>query len=58
MTQISKALGWAGVLIALALANRFGLIADQDATMMFAIIPALWIANGGLRRCTWRKAAV
>lgn len=41
---ITQALGWAGVLIALAFANRFGLIADKDAAVMFAIVPALWIA--------------
>lgn len=54
MTSTSTSLCWAAALIALAFANRFGLIADKDATTMFAIIPALWIATGGLgqrRRC-------
>lgn len=55
MTPISKSLGWAGALVALALANRFGLVADHDATTMFAVIPALWVASGGLGRgCTLR----
>lgn len=57
MTPISKSLCWAAVLIALAFANRFGLIADKDASLMFVLIPALWIATGGLGRCIWRKAA-
>lgn len=56
MTSISKSLCWAGMLIALAAANAAGLIADKDATTMFAVIPALWIATGGLRGCIWRKA--
>ena len=57
MTPISRSLCWAGALIALAFANRFGLIADHDASTLFVIIPALWVATGGLNRCTWRKAA-
>lgn len=58
MTQITKALCWAAILIALALANKFGLIADKDAAVMFAIIPAMWIAmtsRDGARSC--RKSA-
>lgn len=56
MTPISKSLCWAGTLIALALANRFGLIADPAATTMFAVIPAVWIATGGVGQC--RKCKV
>lgn len=56
MSSISKSLFWAGTLIALAFANRLGLIADKHATTLFAVIPALWIATGGLGRCTLRKA--
>lgn len=58
MTPISKSLCWAGALIALALANRFGLIADKDAAALFAAIPALWIAAGGLGRTCQPKVGL
>ena len=58
MTQFRKPLWWAAAFIALALANFFGLIADKDVTTMFAVLPALWVASGGLGRCTFRKPAV
>ncbi len=58
MTMNLKSLCWAGVLIALALANAAGLIADKDATVMFAMIPALWVASGVLGRDCRRKASV
>ncbi len=48
MTPIRTSLIWAAAFILLALANRFGLIADKDATTMFAVLPALWVATGGL----------
>lgn len=54
MNSISKSLCWAAALIALAIANRLGHVADKDANLMFAVIPALWVATGGLgqrRRC-------
>lgn len=51
MTRFTKSLCWASAFIFLALANRAGLIADKDASVMFAVIPALWAANGALRRC-------
>lgn len=57
MTSNPGSLGWAGTLIALALANWFGLIADKDANILFVILPALWVASGGLGRCTRRQAA-
>jgi len=57
MTPIRTSLLWAAAFILLALANRFGWIADKDATTMFAVIPALWVASGGLRRCGARKVA-
>jgi len=57
MTPIRTSLFWAAAFILLALANRFSLIADKDATTMFAVLPALWIASGGLGRCRWRKVA-
>jgi hypothetical protein len=41
----------------LALANRLGWIADKDATTMFVILAALWVATGGLGRNCRRKAA-
>lgn len=44
MKPIPSALIFAAGFILLALANHFGLIADKDATTMFAILPALWIA--------------
>ena len=50
MTPISRSLCWAGALIALAFANRFGLITDHDASTLFVIIPALFAATGGLNR--------
>ena len=54
MTQTTRALCWAAILITLALANKFGLIADKDAAVMFAIIPAMWVAftsRGCARSC-------
>ncbi len=57
MTQITQSLCWAGMLIALALANRAGLIADKSATTLFAVIPALWVASRASRPCGLRKAA-
>lgn len=58
MTTIYKNLCWAGAFMALALANRFGLIVDGSATTLFAILPALWVATGGLGSCALRKAKV
>ncbi|MEQ1497462.1 MAG: hypothetical protein ABL914_02290 [Novosphingobium sp.] len=58
MTAISRNLCWAGSFIALAVANRFGLVADTNAATIFVILPALWVATGELGRCSWRKAAV
>ena len=51
MTICSRSLCWAGVFVAVAWANRLGVITDANATTMFAILPALWIATGGLGRC-------
>lgn len=45
MNQIKGAICFALVLIALAAASRLGLIADKDAGVMFAIVPAVWIAT-------------
>ena len=55
MTNLRTSLFWAAAFILLALANRFGLIADKDATTMFAVLPAAWVASGGLRRCGSRQ---
>jgi len=55
MTTFAKSLCWASALILLAAANRFGLIADKDATVLFAILPALWVASSGLGRCAPRR---
>lgn len=55
MTNLRTSLLWAAAFILLALANRFGLIADKDATTMFAVLPAMWVASGGLGRCGSRK---
>ncbi|MDL2352991.1 MAG: hypothetical protein QFC78_09100 [Pseudomonadota bacterium] len=55
MTNLRSSLIWAAAFVLLALANRFGLIADKDATTMFAILPAVWVASGGLGRCRLRK---
>lgn len=56
MTNLRTSLFWAAAFILLALGNRFGLIADKDATTMFAILPALWVASRGLGTCRQRKA--
>ena len=56
MTNLRTSLIWAAAFLLLALANRFGLIADNDAATMFAILPALWVASGGLGRSCGRKA--
>lgn len=58
MTSISKSLYCAGALIALAGANAVGVIADKDAAALFGVIPALWIAMGGLGRTCQLKAAL
>ncbi|WP_176399757.1 hypothetical protein [Novosphingobium sp. B 225] len=55
MTKLTKSLCWASAFLALAFANRVGLIADKDATMMFALLPALWVATRG--RCRAREQA-
>ncbi len=55
MTNLRSSLIWAAAFVLLALANRFGLIADKDATTMLAILPAVWVASGGLGRCRLRK---
>lgn len=44
MTSIPHALVWAALIILLALANAAGLVADKDAAVLFAILPAIWIA--------------
>lgn len=57
-SPLLNGLCWAAVLIALALANRFGLIADKDAAVMFAIVPALWAASTGRgQRCQLKARA-
>lgn len=56
MTPIRTSLIWAAAFILLALANRFGLIADKDATTMFAVLPALWVATSGPGRSCRPKA--
>ena len=55
MINFRTGLIWAAAFLLLALANRFGLIADKNATTMFAVLPALWVASGGLGRCRMRK---
>lgn len=57
MTRLSNSAAWAAAFFGVALANRFGLIADANATSMFTVLPALWVATGGLGRCTLRKPA-
>lgn len=57
MTNLRIALIWAAAFVLLALANRFGLIADKNATTMFAMLPALWVASSGLGRSCKRNAA-
>jgi len=56
MTTIHKSLFWAAAFLLLALANRLGWVADKDATTMFAILPALWVASRGSGSCRQRKA--
>ena len=58
MVRFSNPLWWAAAFVGLALANRFGWIADRDATTMFAVLPALWVATGGIGRCGLRKTGV
>lgn len=47
MSQNFRNLCWAGALIALALANWAGLVADRDANLLFVLMPALWLATAG-----------
>ena len=56
MTKLRTSLYWGSAFILLALANRFGWIADKEATTMFAVLPALWVASGGLGHGRGRKA--
>lgn len=56
MSQIVNGICWAAIIIALALANSFGLIADKDAAVMFAIVPAIWIAMANPGRGCRRRA--
>ena len=58
MTSIRTSLFWAAAFILLALANRLGWVTDKDATTMFVVLPAVWVASGGLGRCRLRKAAM
>lgn len=55
MTTLRHSALWGAAFFCVALANRFGLIADANATTMFAVLPALWVATGGLGRCTLRR---
>lgn len=57
MIKFRNSIAWAAAFIGMAVANRVGLIADANATTMFAVLPALWVATGGLARCTVRKLA-
>ena len=57
MTSIRSSLLWAAAFMLLALATRFGWIADKDATTMFAILPALWVASTRPGRCRLGKVA-
>jgi len=58
MSQLVSGICWAAIIVALALANKFGLIADKDAAVMFAIVPAIWIATTYPRRGCRRRAKV
>lgn len=58
MPPIRTSLFWAAAFILLALANRLGWVADKDAATMFAVLPALWVASGGLGGCRSRKVAM
>ena len=57
MTSIRSSLLWAAAFMLLALANRFGWIADKDVATMFAILPALWVASTRPGRCRLGKVA-
>lgn len=52
MRAIFTGLCWGAALLMLGLGNRLGLIADDAATMLFAILPVLaMIAIGRGRPC-------
>lgn len=57
MTRIAKSVLWASLLVALAVANRLGLIADASATTLFSVIPAVWITTRRPRSCQWKGPA-
>ncbi|MEO5707040.1 MAG: hypothetical protein ABIT10_00435 [Alteraurantiacibacter sp.] len=57
MSTVTKSLCWAVVLILLAAANAIGLITDQNANTMFAVIPALWVATTFGGTCFRKRAA-
>jgi hypothetical protein len=52
-----KSLCWAAALILLAVANAAGWISDGNATTMFAVIPALWVATSFGGHCLRKRAA-
>lgn len=57
MRAIFTGLCWGAALLMLGLGNRLGLIADETATMLFAILPVLAvIAIGRGRSCVRSQA--
>lgn len=57
MTAKTKSLYWAAALIVLAVANALGWVTDGNATTMFAVIPALWVANTFGGRCLPKRVS-
>ena len=59
MSNVTKGLCWAASLIALALANRFGLVADAAANVLFIVLPvvAIMAMRGQISCPLWRGKA-
>ena len=56
MPNISTGFCWAASLILLALGNRFGLVADEAANVLFFALPAVAVMSmRGTRGCNLHK---
>jgi hypothetical protein len=59
MSNVAKGLCWAGSFILLALGNRFGLVEDKTANVLFIVLPVVMIISlRGSNSCgMFRRAA-
>ena len=56
MTRIATSLCWAGVLIAIAIADSYGLLERDTATIMYCLLPVFaFMALNGSDQCRLRR---